>query len=204
MPETDPTSLPGKTCRQCERCGMHVTYLSLNMSHYNSTVCRAGAALMLGLDDMLQHFRQRPPQSAYVTHAYVPQTISWFWEKSLLIPSRKTKPTFMAGGIFPCGPQNGDHGRSRMPCSKHLLMQSHPECSLRSESESTWTLVDKRAAMCRAGHWDQATLRQLGRRIQWAFKADRLQRTIDAGTAIQVKVQEAWTRLKAWYRHAGN
>ena len=29
---------------KCERCGMHVTYLSLNMSHYNSTVCRAGGA----------------------------------------------------------------------------------------------------------------------------------------------------------------
>ena len=29
---------------KCERCGMHVTYLSLNTSHYNSTVCRAGAA----------------------------------------------------------------------------------------------------------------------------------------------------------------
>ena len=29
---------------KCERCGMHVTYLSLNTSHYNSTVCWAGAA----------------------------------------------------------------------------------------------------------------------------------------------------------------
>ena len=29
---------------KCEHCGMHVTYLSLNTSHYNSTVCRAGAA----------------------------------------------------------------------------------------------------------------------------------------------------------------
>ena len=52
-------------------------------------------------------------------------------------------------------------------------------------SESTWTLVDKRATMCQAGHRDQATLRQLGRRIQWAFKVNRLHRTIDAGTAIE-------------------
>ena len=29
---------------KCEHCGMHITYLSLNTSHYNSTVCRAGAA----------------------------------------------------------------------------------------------------------------------------------------------------------------
>ena len=76
-------------------------------------------------------------------------------------------------------------------------------------SESTWTLVDKHATMRQAGHWDQATLRQLGRHIQWAFQADRLHRTIDAGTAIesflaQGKVQETWTQLKAWYHHARN
>ena len=29
---------------KCEHCGMHVTYLSLNMSHYNSAICRAVAA----------------------------------------------------------------------------------------------------------------------------------------------------------------
>ena len=29
---------------KCEHCGMHVTYLSLNTSHYNLTVCQAGAA----------------------------------------------------------------------------------------------------------------------------------------------------------------
>ena len=71
--------------------------------------------------------------SAYVTQAYLPRTISWSWEQSLLTPSGRTKPTFMAGGVFPCGSQNGGHGWRRMPCSKHLLMQSHPERSLRSE-----------------------------------------------------------------------
>ena len=71
--------------------------------------------------------------SAYVTQAYFPWITSWSWEQSLLIPSGRIKPTLMAGGDFPCGSQNGGHGRRRMPCSKHLLMQSHPERSLRSE-----------------------------------------------------------------------
>ena len=146
------------------------------------------------------------PQSVYVTHAYLPWTISWSWEQSLLIPSGKTKPTSMAGGVFPCGPQNGDHGWRQMPCSKQLLMQSHPKCSLRSEhaGDGFWRVL---------GPWwtnaPQCAKLGLGCHIQRAFKADRLQRTIDAGTAIesflaQGKVQEAWTWLKALYHHARN
>ena len=202
---------------------------------------------MLGLDDMLQHFRQRRAfrhrttwwqQRASETYRsrcdYILGTDRrQFTSVSIRDPSLFSSDHFLVLGTISSDTLRENkaylHGRRRFPLRPpkwgprtetdavfQTLVDAIPPRTLTEKrarrgwiSESTWTLVDKRAAMRRAGHRDQATLRRLGRRIQRAFKVDRLQRTVDAGTAIesflaQGKVQEAWTRLKAWYRHAGN
>jgi hypothetical protein len=74
-------------------------------------------------------------------------------------------------------------------------------------SDSTWHLVDERAALHHSRNNDWAKARRLTHRIQQAIEADRKRHTDMAGTAIEELLRSgnpkrAWSRLKAWHKHA--
>jgi hypothetical protein len=72
-------------------------------------------------------------------------------------------------------------------------------------SETTWQMIDRWAAI-RENYKSQCIIvRRLSRRIAKAIKADRKQRTKNAGQAIEYMLKKynlkgAWSALKAWYR----
>ena len=76
-------------------------------------------------------------------------------------------------------------------------------------SDDTWKLVDSRAAMRRDPNLDRSAYRQLHREVKASVQRDRVRRTEAAAEDIGKKlddedVQGAWSRLKAWYKHAGD
>ena len=159
---------------------------------------------MLGLDDMLQHFRQRrafrhhttwwqqQASETYRSHCnYILGTDrQQFTSVSIRDPSLFSSDHFLVLGTissdtylhgrrhFPLGlPKWGP--RTETDAMFQTLVDAIPPRMLTEKrarrgwiSESTWTLVDKRAAMRQAGHRDQATLHRLGRCIQRAFQAN--------------------------------
>jgi len=76
-------------------------------------------------------------------------------------------------------------------------------------SDTTWTLVDERAAMRRSPQFDRTAYRRVDRGVKAAIKADRLRRAEEAAEAINQhlsdnNLQEAWNRTKAWYTQASD
>jgi hypothetical protein len=71
-------------------------------------------------------------------------------------------------------------------------------------SDSTWVLVDHRAALRRAGKLNQCGSRVTGRQIKAALAKDRKQRAANVGDKIEGllsagELKEAWQCLKGWY-----
>jgi len=76
-------------------------------------------------------------------------------------------------------------------------------------SDETWKLVDARASVRRAPNMDRAAYRRLNRQVKSALQKDRLRRMEETAEAIgklldDHNVEGAWSRLKAWYKHAGD
>jgi len=76
-------------------------------------------------------------------------------------------------------------------------------------ADATWKLVDERTSMRRVPTHDRASAQRLDRQVATAFKADRKARTAEAGADVEAslgegKAKEAWGRLQAWYKHAGD
>jgi hypothetical protein len=74
-------------------------------------------------------------------------------------------------------------------------------------SETTWQMIDGRAAIRKNYKSQCIIVRRLSRRIAKAIKADRKQRTKNAGEAIEYMLKRdnlkwAWSALNAWYKHA--
>ena len=75
-------------------------------------------------------------------------------------------------------------------------------------SDETWKLVDARVTERRKPRAKTA-MRRLGRAIQASLKGERRRRVEEAGTAVEVLLQEyppnakeAWRRMKGWYQAA--
>ncbi len=71
-------------------------------------------------------------------------------------------------------------------------------------SDSTWVLINQRAALRRAGKLNQCGARVIGRCIKAALKGGRKQRAATVGDKIEGllatgEVKEAWRCLKGWY-----
>ena len=66
--------------------------------------------------------------------------------------------------------------------------------------------MDEQTAMRRVPTHDRASARRLDCQVATAFKADRKARTAEAGAASlgEGKAKEAWGKLQAWYKHAGD
>jgi hypothetical protein len=74
-------------------------------------------------------------------------------------------------------------------------------------SETTWQMIDRRAAIRKNYKSQCIIVRTLSRRIAKAIKADWKQRTNNSGEAIEYmlkkdKLKGVWSALKAWYKHA--
>ena len=72
----------------------------------------------------------------------------------------------------------------------------------------TWSLIDKRAAIRRAGNLNQAVGRRLGRAIKSSLKADRIERARKVGEEIMGHLakgdaKEAWRCASGWYKPPG-
>ena len=71
----------------------------------------------------------------------------------------------------------------------------------------TWSLVDRRAELRKAGRLTQREARRLARAIRASLKLDRQERARKAGEAIMMEllagnIKEAWRILKAWHWEA--
>ncbi len=71
-------------------------------------------------------------------------------------------------------------------------------------SDSTWVLVDHRAALRRAGKLNQCGSRVIGRQIKAALAKDCKQRAANVGDKIEGllsagELKEVWRCLKGWY-----
>ncbi len=71
-------------------------------------------------------------------------------------------------------------------------------------SDSTWVLINQRAALRQAGKLNQCEARVIERRIKAALKGDHKQRAATVGDKIEGllaagEVKEAWRCLKGWY-----
>ena len=87
-----------------------------------------------------------------------------------------------------------------------------PPVKERSENvgvrSGTWSLVDRRAELRKAGRLTQRELRRRARVIRASLKLDRQERAQKAGEAIMMEllagnIKEAWRILKAWHWEAG-
>ena len=72
----------------------------------------------------------------------------------------------------------------------------------------TWSLVEKRAELRKAGRLTQREARRLAHVICASLKLDRQERAWKVGEAIMMEllagnIKEAWRILKAWHRDAG-
>ena len=77
-------------------------------------------------------------------------------------------------------------------------------------SEDTWRLVDERVSAQR-GTGVHARIQRLGRAIRASLKGDRKRRVEIAGQEVEMllgedppNANEAWRRLKGWYKAAVN
>ncbi len=71
-------------------------------------------------------------------------------------------------------------------------------------SDSTWALIDQRAALWQAGKLNQCRAHVIGRRIKAALKGNLKQKAATVGDKIKGllavgEVKEAWRCLKGWY-----
>ena len=72
-------------------------------------------------------------------------------------------------------------------------------------SQSTWSLVDRRASMRKSGTLSQQYSRILGRSIRQSLKDDRALRAANVADEVETHLEagdpkEAWRRIKGWYR----
>lgn len=75
-------------------------------------------------------------------------------------------------------------------------------------SDKTWKLVDQRSALGRSPTYTQKEHRRLSRAVKASLREDRKQRCASVGQEVESylsdpkTVQEAWNRIRTWYRHA--